>query len=48
MPGHPVEAERMFRRALETDERVYIRLSDEQNHAPVEGDDGQVLDPSSF
>ena len=37
VPGHPDEAERLFARALETDNRVYIRLSDEQNHAPVDG-----------
>src|SRR5436305_4262813 len=37
VPGHPDEAEQLFERALESDDRVYIRLSDEQNHAPVDG-----------
>ena len=35
VPGHPREVERMFEQALGTDDRVYIRLSDESNHAPV-------------
>ena len=37
VPGHPDEAEHLFARALGTDDRVYIRLSDEQNHARVDG-----------
>jgi transketolase len=37
VPGHPDEADQLFRQSLETDDRVYIRLSDEQNHAPVDG-----------
>src|SRR5689334_14853304 len=37
VPGHPDEAELLFMRALETDDRVYIRLSDEQNDARVDG-----------
>jgi transketolase len=43
VPGHPDEAERMLMRALERDDRIYIRLSDEQNHAPVAGDGLVVL-----
>ena len=42
VPGHPDEAERMLMRALETDDRVYIRLSDEENDESVAGD-GLVL-----
>jgi transketolase len=36
VPGHVAELERMLARALETDDRVYIRLTDETNAAPVE------------
>ena len=43
VPGHPDEAERLFRRALATDDRVYIRLSEERNHARVDGDGLVVL-----
>jgi transketolase len=43
VPGHPDEVERMFARALRTDDRVYIRLSEERNHAPVRGDGLVVL-----
>ena len=43
VPGHPDEAERLFRRALATDDRVYIRLSEELNHARVDGDGLVVL-----
>jgi len=35
VPGHPDELERMLRRALGTDDRVYIRMSEECNQAPV-------------
>ncbi|HET7146038.1 MAG TPA: hypothetical protein VFI10_02470 [Gaiellaceae bacterium] len=43
VPGHPDEVERLFGRALATDDRVYIRLSEERNHAPVHGDGLVVL-----
>jgi transketolase len=43
VPGHADELERAFVRALRNDERVYIRLSDESNHAPVSGDGLVVL-----
>jgi transketolase len=43
VPGHPDEAERMLTRAIGNDDRVYIRLSDEQNHAPVSGEGLVVL-----
>lgn len=37
VPGHPDELERSFARALQGNDRVYIRTSIEQNHDPVEG-----------
>jgi transketolase len=37
VPGHPDELEAAFGRALAGDDRVYIRMSDESNHAPVRG-----------
>jgi transketolase len=43
VPGHPVELERLLAGALSGDDRVYIRLSDEENHAPVNGGDFVVL-----
>jgi transketolase len=43
VPGHPEEVERVFTRALAGGDRVYIRLSDEANHAPVRGDGLVVL-----
>jgi transketolase len=42
VPGHPDEFERAYRRALGSSERVYIRTTEEENHAPVRGD-GLVL-----
>jgi transketolase len=43
VPGHPDELERLFRRALRTDDRVYIRMSQEENVARVDGDGIVVL-----
>jgi len=43
VPGHPQEVERVFAQALRSDDRVYIRLSDESNHAPVRGEGLVVL-----
>jgi len=43
VPGHPHELEHLFRAALRTDDRVYIRLSEEQNHARVDGGGFTVL-----
>jgi transketolase len=43
VPGHPDELERAFRAALAEDGRVYIRMSEERNAAPVEGDGLVVL-----
>ncbi|HKE80638.1 MAG TPA: hypothetical protein VKB54_15065 [Solirubrobacteraceae bacterium] len=35
VPGHPDELEQQLREALRTDDRVYIRMSEEANDAPV-------------
>ena len=43
VPGHPDELETLFARALTGDDRVYIRMSDETNHAPVHGEGLVVL-----
>jgi transketolase len=43
VPGHPDELERELRGALATDDRVYIRMSEESNQAPVHGDGLTVL-----
>jgi transketolase len=43
VPGHPTELERVFRRSLGGDDRVYIRMSEEENHARVDGDGLTVL-----
>jgi transketolase len=37
VPGHTDELEHLFREALRRDDRVYIRLSEEENHARVDG-----------
>ena len=38
VPGHPDELERQLHRALDGDDRVYIRMSEESNAAPVHAD----------
>ena len=43
VPGHPDEVERAFARALGEEGRVYIRLSEEVNPGPVDGDGLVVL-----
>jgi transketolase len=43
VPGHPDEMERLFRAALATDDRVYLRMTEEQNRARVDGDGIVVL-----
>jgi transketolase len=43
VPGHPDELERMLRTALRGDDRVYVRLSEEENHARVDGDGGLLV-----
>jgi transketolase len=43
VPGHPDELERLFSAALESDDRVYIRMSEEANLAPVHADGLAVL-----
>jgi transketolase len=37
VPGHPEELERAFADALARDDRVYIRMSEESNRAPLDG-----------
>ena len=43
VPGHPDEVDRYVRRAAAGDANVYVRLSEEVNAAPVEGDGLVVL-----
>jgi transketolase len=43
VPGHPAELEAVFRRSLASDDRVYIRMSEEENHARVDGGGFTVL-----
>jgi transketolase len=43
VPGHAAELERIFRRSLAGDDRVYIRMSEETNHARVDGGGFTVL-----
>src|SRR5262249_22010899 len=43
VPGHAEELEALFRRSLSEDGPVYIRMSDEENHARVDGGGFTVL-----
>ena len=43
VPGHAEELETLFRRSLSGDDRVYIRMSEEANHARVDGGGFTVL-----
>jgi transketolase len=43
VPGHPDEVARYVRRAAAGDDNVYVRLSEEVNAAPIEGDGLTVL-----
>jgi transketolase len=43
VPGHVDEMERLLRRAFATDDRVYLRLTEETNHARVDGDGRLVV-----
>src|SRR5437899_11617984 len=43
VPGHADELERLFRRAVGGDDAVYIRMSEEENAARVDGDGIVVL-----
>ena len=47
VPGHPDELERLFADALTRDDRVYIRMSEQENRAPVDGDGVVLLRRSS-
>src|SRR4051794_34248523 len=38
VPGHVEESERMLARALDNNDRVYIRLTEETNAAPLDGE----------
>ena len=43
VPGHAEELESILRRSLAGDDRVYIRMSEEENHARVDGGGFTVL-----
>ncbi|HEX6788874.1 MAG TPA: hypothetical protein VF091_06500, partial [Gaiellaceae bacterium] len=43
VPGHPDELETAFARALAGDGRVYIRMSEESNAAPIDGERLKVI-----
>ena len=47
VPGHPDEARRLLRAAIAGDGRVYVRLSDQSNEVPTDGDRVRVLRPGS-
>lgn len=43
VPGHVEEMEQLLRHSFAGDDRVYMRLTEETNHAPVNGDGGLVV-----
>ncbi len=43
LPGHPDEAEAFIRDAVTSDDAVYIRLSEQQNAAPLPVDGGRLV-----
>ena len=43
VPGHVEEMELQLRRAFAGDDRVYVRLTEETNHARVDGDGGLIV-----
>ena len=43
VPGHPDEAEAFLRDAVQTDDAVYIRLSERKNSAPVADASGKLV-----
>jgi transketolase len=43
VPGHVEEMESLLRKAFVTDERVYLRLTEETNHARADGDGRLVV-----
>jgi transketolase len=43
VPGHPDEVETLFLSALASDDRVYIRLSEEENEEPLAGEGIRIV-----